>query len=54
MDMSFSSFTSYQTTLLFSVWNITTVWEYLIAWVGVFAAAAMYHRLRLDWLFAER
>ena len=46
--MSFSSLSSYQTTLLFSSWKITTVWEYMIAWVGVFGAAAMYHRLRLE------
>lgn len=46
MVMTFGSWSDYQTKLIFNAWDITTKWEFAIAWFGIVLAGVVYHALR--------
>lgn len=46
MRMTFASWSSYQLKIIFNSWNVTTRWEFVIAWICVFIFSIFYHWLR--------
>lgn len=46
MGMTFSSFSEYKLTLLFSWIKITDVWQFVVVWCGVFLVAILYHYMK--------
>jgi hypothetical protein len=46
MSMTFSSWSTYQIQILFSSWDISTRWQYVLSWLAVALAAVFYHAMR--------
>ena len=46
MSMSFSSWSSYETTIIWGGWQVTTRWQFALSCLAVLAAAISFHALR--------
>lgn len=46
MDMTFTSFSDYQVSILFSSWKCETKWQFALSWFVILLAAIVYHALR--------
>ena len=46
MSMTFSTWSTYQIQILFSSWDISTKWQYVLSWFTVVLAVIVYHAMR--------